>query len=232
MEFPGLVALFPVLGTVAIILAGSGGTMPPGGKPDTGVTSRCCSWQHRLFAVPVALAATRHPATARRARTAAAARESCPGSRRHRAGNSDLLLRREALPGPERRPPQTHDLHCRARYDGGAGRRLRRLGPCAAAIPAVRPGVKQADHRRGPRRHRAGAVRRLLVDASGRWVPQAKLTPSLDIVDKDLTDIFTNGCNNNGADYSTARYASLARSTRPGPSCSSATPTPGTGSLR
>ena len=30
MEFPGWVALFPVLGTVAIILAGSGGTMPPG----------------------------------------------------------------------------------------------------------------------------------------------------------------------------------------------------------
>lgn len=202
MEFPGWVAIFPVLGTVAIILAGTGGTMPPGADRILGnapmlflgkISYSLYLWHWPLLVIPQLLAAG--PLRLREKAVLAAVA---------------VVLATLTYYFVEK-PFQTLNIDRRKRQTYVVA-----LGTTAALVAAfggwglVQQHAlqsAQASSKLTINADRAGTglapFADSVVDASGRWIPQAKLTPSLDTVDKDLTDIFTNGCNNNGADYNT-----------------------------
>lgn len=202
LEFPGWVAVFPVLGTAAIILAGSGGTMPPGANRILGnapmlflgkISYSLYLWHWPLLVIPQLLA------------------------------GSPLRLREKAVLAVAAVMLATLTYHFvekpfqRLDIDRRRGWTIVVALGTTAALVAVFGGwglvqqqsiqSAQASSRLTVAADRAATglapFAGSLVDASGRWIPQSQLTPSLETVDKDLADIFTNGCNNNGADYNT-----------------------------
>ena len=202
MEFPGWVAVFPVLGTVAIILAGSGGIMPPGAERLLGnkpmlffgnISYSLYLWHWPLLVIPQLLA---------------------PGQLRLR-DKAVLAVVAIVL------ATLTYYFVEKPFQRLGVGGRKRliyvvALGTTAAMVLAFGGWsfvqqqalqTAQASSNLTIGADRAGtdqsAYADSVVDAQGHWLTQPKLTPSLDTVDKDLTDIFTNGCNNNGSDYNT-----------------------------
>ncbi len=203
MDFPGWVALLPVVGTVALILAGSGGTMPPGANGILGnklmlflgrISYSLYLWHWPLLVIPQLLAI--EPLRLReRAVLAAVA----------------IVLATLTFYFIEK-PFQALNIHRRKRRTFVVA-----LGTTVALVATFGGwGIVQQQFQQSVQAFskltiaadRAGIglepFSDSLTDASGRWIPQAKLTPSLDTVDKDLTDIFTNGCNNNGADFNTS----------------------------
>ncbi|MBT2249956.1 acyltransferase [Arthrobacter sp. BHU FT2] len=203
MEFPGSVALFPVLGTMCVILASSGGSMAPfgdkllGNKPMLffgNISYALYLWHWPLLVIPQLLTPT--PLRLRDKMVLAAVA---------------IVLAVLTYFFVEKRFAEMK----------GGGRKLQTyviaLGATAALVAAfvgwglaqqhsVRSAQASSSVTIGADRGGAaqGSFADSLVDSSGRWIPQDQLTPSLDAVDKDLTEIFNNGCNNNGADYSVA----------------------------
>lgn len=202
MEFPGWVALFPVLGTVAIILAGSGGMMPPGANRILGnqpmlflgnISYSLYLWHWPLLVIPQLLAGgplrLREKAVLAVAAVVLATLTYYFVEKPFQALNVD------------RRKRLTYAIALGttavlAAGFGGWGLAQQQSLQSAQALSKLTVAADRAGAGLEP-------FADPLVDASGRWIPQATLTPSLDTVDKDLTDIFTNGCNNNGADYNT-----------------------------
>lgn len=200
LEFPGWVALFPVLGTVAIILSGSGGFMAPGADRLLGnkpmlflgnISYSLYLWHWPLLVVPQLLAAE-------------------PLRLREKAVLAAIAIVLAALTYRfVEKPFQALSIASRKKRTylvalgttavlvtafGGWGLVQQQSLQSAQAsskltIGADRPGTGLSGF--------ADSV----VDSSGSWIAQTQLIPSLDTVDKDLTDIFTNGCNNNGADF-------------------------------
>lgn len=203
MEFPGWVAVFPVLGTVAAILAGSGGTIAPGAHRILGnkpmlflgnISYSLYLWHWPLLVIPQLLAGG--PLRMREKVVLAAIA---------------ILLATLTYYFVEK-PFQTLNIDGRKRMTFVVA-----LGTTAAlvAVFGVWGSLQQqsikstqassklvigADRPSSGQESFADAV----VDANGRWISQTTLTPSIETVEKDLTDIFTNGCNNNGADYNTS----------------------------
>lgn len=200
--FPGWVALFPVLGTVAVIVSGTGGTVLPGANRLLGnrptlflgnISYSLYLWHWPLLVIPELLAED-------------------PLRLREKAALALFAVVLAALTFHFiEKPLQGVNIDRRRKRTYSAA-----LGATALLVALFAGwGVLQQQFLRSAQaantvtinadRTAAGQAPYAdsLVETSGRWSTQAELTPSLDAVGDDLADIFTNGCNNNGADFNT-----------------------------
>jgi peptidoglycan/LPS O-acetylase OafA/YrhL len=200
MEFPGWVAVFPVLGAACVILAGSGGTMPPladrllGNKPMLllgNISYSLYLWHWPFLVIPQLMA----PAPLRlREKAALAAIAILFAFLTYYCVEKRFLAHKGAT---RTLPTYIVALGTTAVLVAGFG------GWGLAEQESVRSAQASSSVTIGADRNRTGLepFADAVVDSSGRWIPQNQLTPSLDTVEHDLTDIFSNGCNNNGGDY-------------------------------
>lgn len=200
LEFPGWVALLPVLGTVAVILASSGGSAAPttgfllGSRPMLflgKVSYSLYLWHWPLLVIPQLLAEEPLGFSARVALAITALILS--------AATYHYIERPFQILDVDRRKRRTYIavLTTTALFVtafGGWGvvqreslRAAQSSGKLVIGADLATTGLESFSDS--------------LVDSSGRWISQPQLTPPIVSVEHDLALIFTNGCNNAGIEY-------------------------------